>query len=49
MKINKPLILWFVLIVAWSFGVPGARPILDVAVSVSLYFLTKSLNALINK
>jgi len=41
MKINKTFIIWLFLVVLWNFGVPGAAPIYDVLVAVSLSFFAK--------
>jgi len=43
-KNQKIFLLWFVLVIIWNFGVPGARPIHDVLVAVVLSFLSTLLN-----
>tara|TARA_B100000530_G_scaffold286939_1_gene202025 strand:+ start:223 stop:366 length:144 start_codon:yes stop_codon:yes gene_type:complete len=35
-KTQKIFLFWFVLVVAWNFGVPEAEPIYDVVVAVIL-------------
>jgi len=46
-KNQKIFLLWLVLVIAWNFAVPGARPIYDViaAVILSLFsnFLTQKI------
>ena len=46
-KNQKIFLLWFLLVIAWNFSVPGAAPIYDVVVAVALsifsYFLTEKL------
>ena len=38
-KNQKIFLLWFILVVAWNFLVPGAKPIYDVMVAVALSIL----------
>jgi len=42
-KTQKIFLLWFVLVVAWNFGVPWAPPIYDVFVAVALSVFAKIL------
>jgi len=42
-KNQKIFLLWFVLVVAWNFAVPGAGPIYDVVAAVILSLLSKFL------
>jgi len=39
-KNQKIFLLWFILVVAWNFSVPEARPIYDVMVAAGLSFLS---------
>jgi len=43
-KKEKIFLLWLILVVAWNFGLPTARPIFDVLVAVGLSFLSVFLN-----
>jgi len=44
MNKNKNIfLLWFVLVVAWNFLVPGARPIYDVVAAVFLSLISNFL------
>ena len=42
-KTQKIFLLWFVLVIAWNFGVPEAEPICDVIVAVVLSVLASFL------
>jgi len=39
-KNQKIFLLWFILVVAWNFSAPGAKPIYDVIVAVVLSFFS---------
>ena len=43
-KNQKIFLLWLLLIIAWNFGVPEAKPIYDVLVAVVLSILISFLN-----
>tara|TARA_Y100000994_G_scaffold245818_1_gene248027 strand:- start:392 stop:538 length:147 start_codon:yes stop_codon:yes gene_type:complete len=43
-KNQKIFLLWLILIVAWNFGVPGAKPIYDVLMAIILSIVSTLLN-----
>jgi len=43
-KKEKIFLLWLILVIAWNFGLPAARPIFDVLVAVGFSFLSVFLN-----
>tara|TARA_B110000263_G_C14856376_1_gene306600 strand:+ start:247 stop:393 length:147 start_codon:yes stop_codon:yes gene_type:complete len=45
MKQNQKIFLiWLVLVVAWNFSIPGAKPVYDVIAAVVLSFFSNFLN-----
>ena len=43
-KNQKIFLMWLVLVVAWNFGVPEAKPIYDVLVAIVLSMTSMLLN-----
>jgi len=43
-KNQKIFLMWLVLVVAWNFGVPEAKPIYDVLVAIVLSMASMLLN-----
>ncbi len=43
-KKQKTFFIWLILVVAWNFGIPDARPLYDVLIAVGLSFFLIFLN-----
>ncbi len=39
--IDRVFALWVVLVILWNYGYPGAEPLYDVIVAISLFVIVK--------